>query len=224
MSAANATPSFQSPDTSRWEASSGGATVTVRGENVFVNGVSVSLTKQQSDFLRLLAEGEGRVRTPRMLLRGLYESEKAADQKILDVLACQVRAALRAAHPDAGKVIKTVWGRGSAFGTPERHAKPILEVMRSPSAVPERRTTVGNKDIGLSDLPDARMRWKASRKANIWWIVRTGLATLEQVLAHYPDLSHEEFEEWSEAIQTYGPKALRTTKVEKYGLKLDTAA
>lgn len=67
-----------------------------------------------------------------------------------------------------------------------------------------------------SDLPgrDTR-RWVASRKAAVVKGVMSGLISEEDACRLY-GLSEEEFSSWLDAIESYGLKGLKATKLQEY--------
>ena len=67
-----------------------------------------------------------------------------------------------------------------------------------------------------ADLPPKETRrWVASRKATLVHAVAYGLIPRSEVLERY-DLSEEEFDLWSEAIQKHGIAGLKVTAIQKY--------
>lgn len=82
---------------------------------VMVNDRSVRLTGKELVMLMVLASHPGRVVSKEHLLASMYAETPdidAPELKIIDVFICKVRSALDEVHPDAGKIIQTVWGRG----------------------------------------------------------------------------------------------------------------
>ncbi len=70
--------------------------------------------------------------------------------------------------------------------------------------------------LTLDDLPPANTkRWVIRRKAQVVAAVRGGLITLEEACARYT-LSVEEFLSWQRAIDAYGVKGLRATRLQDY--------
>ena len=67
-----------------------------------------------------------------------------------------------------------------------------------------------------ADLPpkDTR-RWVASRKAVLVQAVACGLIPRAEVLQRY-ELSDEEFDLWTEAVQKHGVAGLKVTAIQKY--------
>ena len=177
-----------------YEVNLGAATVVIYDNDIVrVNGKYIPLTPAELTFLRLLAICKGQVCTTSMLLSAMYPDEKKAHQKIFDVLACFVRNKLRAGHPDAGSLIRTVWGRGFSLGLPDRSA------VASPSILPQ---------------PGAR--WVTSRKMMILDAVAAQVVTLDEILSYYPDLSRAEFAEWQDRLERHGIPGLRTTRTQVY--------
>jgi len=70
--------------------------------------------------------------------------------------------------------------------------------------------------LSRADLPskDTR-RWVASRKALVVKAVKFGLITAEEARTIY-QLSEEELTAWTEAVETHGEAALKTTSLQKY--------
>ena len=182
----------------RYRACAGESEVTIdeRG-GVYVNGEPADgLAGMTYDFLMFLASAHGQVRTVPMCLDRFYPDGDAAQFRIFDVLACKARNVLEALHPDAAETIRTVWGRGYAFGHPPAMPVPLGRHLY---------------------LPPHNARWTPSRKAHVLAEIRKGRATERQVLQHYPDLSREELKEWFRQYLRNGKKGLRTTKVQAYG-------
>jgi hypothetical protein len=67
-----------------------------------------------------------------------------------------------------------------------------------------------------ADLPpgDTR-RWVASRKATVVQAVTYGLISRAEVLEKY-NLSEEEYDLWSDAVQRHGIAGLKVTAIQKY--------
>ncbi|MGB8621837.1 MAG: DUF1153 domain-containing protein [Paracoccaceae bacterium] len=67
-----------------------------------------------------------------------------------------------------------------------------------------------------ADLPpvDTR-RWVASRKAAVVKAIVAGLISRKEAMARY-SLTDEELDSWQMAIARHGPKALKTTKLQRY--------
>ncbi|OCX67105.1 hypothetical protein BFP70_02785 [Thioclava sp. SK-1] len=67
-----------------------------------------------------------------------------------------------------------------------------------------------------ADLPPQKTRrWVASRKAIIVQAVAFGLITRSEVLERY-DLSDEELDIWTQAVQKHGIAGLKVTAIQKY--------
>ncbi|KND50373.1 MAG: two-component system, cell cycle response regulator CtrA [Parcubacteria bacterium C7867-007] len=82
-------------------------------QTVSVNGQFVHFTGKEMLILSLLASNRGRTQSKEMILGNLYSAiEDEAEIKIIDVFVCKIRKKLDEIHPDAGRVIETVWGRG----------------------------------------------------------------------------------------------------------------
>lgn len=168
-------------------------TVTISNDAplVRVNGVPIGLTVQELHFIMFLVEQKGKVCTPEMLLREFYANGVLAGTKIFDVLACKIRKKLDGVAPKASSPLRTVWGRGYAWGKPERKSKPVR------------------------GLPNPK-RWVISHKAAILTALMTGKVTEGEILSHYPDMSETELKEWYSAFSTYGQLGLRTTSAGMY--------
>lgn len=70
--------------------------------------------------------------------------------------------------------------------------------------------------LTLSDLPTSNTRrWVSSRKAQVVLAVESGLLSLDEACSRYR-LTVEEFLGWQRAIQTFGPAALRATRLKQY--------
>lgn len=70
--------------------------------------------------------------------------------------------------------------------------------------------------LTLEDLPPPdTKRWVIRRKAEVVAAVRGGLLTIEEACARY-NLSLEEYDAWSRAIEKHGLQGLRTTRLQKY--------
>lgn len=72
--------------------------------------------------------------------------------------------------------------------------------------------------LTLEDLPPSgTTRWVIRRKAEVVMAVRGGLLSLTEACERY-NLSQEEFEAWTQAIERHGLPGLRTTRVQQYRL------
>ncbi len=70
--------------------------------------------------------------------------------------------------------------------------------------------------LSRADLPPPETtRWVASRKAIVTNAVRFGLLTQEEAMERY-DLTEEELDEWSSAIERHGIGALKATALQRY--------
>ncbi|MDD2868900.1 DUF1153 domain-containing protein [Neomegalonema sp.] len=70
--------------------------------------------------------------------------------------------------------------------------------------------------LTLADLPPPdTKRWVIRRKAEVVAAVRGGLLSIDDACARY-NLSVEEYEAWSRAIEKHGLQGLRTTRLQKY--------
>ena len=160
---------------------------------VRVNDEPIFLTHSEQAFLLLLAQGRGQVRTPGMLFAGLYSGVLSVDLKILDVFACKIRSKLGNFHETAASVVKTVWGRGYAFGS------PAVEPVAAPQG-----------------FPSPEDRWVPSRKAHVITAIRRGSVSQDDVLTFYPDLSAQELIEWLQIFELFGQAGLRSTRTLAY--------
>jgi len=177
-----------------WTSPDGEVLVTVDpiGE-IAVNGQWVRLTKSRRKLLAYLASGDGMVRSKRMLMRCLYPlRENEAEIKIIDVHMCKIRDVLWRMKIGAEECVRSVWGRGYAFGFPSSARRPICDAI----------------------VPNAQ-RWTPSRKLRIVALLEDGELTREDVLAHYTDLSDEELNEWVEGYARYEERGLKSTMVQE---------
>ncbi len=70
--------------------------------------------------------------------------------------------------------------------------------------------------LTLGDLPPPETkRWVIRRKAEVVAAVRGGLLSLDEACARYR-LSVEEFLSWQRAIDHYGLRGLRATRIQDY--------
>jgi hypothetical protein len=70
--------------------------------------------------------------------------------------------------------------------------------------------------LTIADLPPSTTkRWVIGRKADIVAAVRGGLISTEDACARY-GMTPEEFQSWCRAVETFGPKGLRVTRVQDY--------
>lgn len=167
----------------------GMVTIIAIGTVVRVNGSPIRLTKQETDFLFFLFAGKGTVRTKKMFFAELYAHGRNIDIKIFDVLACKIRLKLEQATPKAGRALKTIWGRGYAWGEPYKTAVPITKI----------------------ELPTDQ-RWTPSRKSLVIEAVLKSKVAVAEVLDAYPNLSPEELLEWRDGYHM-GHRGLRTTYI-----------
>lgn len=81
---------------------------------VFINGRTPNLTPSEQGLLLYMASNPGRILSKDALHDTLYslKSDNPPEIKIIDVFICKIRTALGEMHPDAEKIIETVWGRG----------------------------------------------------------------------------------------------------------------
>ncbi len=70
--------------------------------------------------------------------------------------------------------------------------------------------------LTIDDLPPPdTTRWVARRKAEVVTAVRAGLITLDEACWRYA-LTVEEFVSWQRAIERFGMRGLRVTRVQQY--------
>jgi len=81
---------------------------------VKVNDMDPALTGKELAIMLLFASSPDRVWSKEMLLTQMYTGsiDEEPEMKIIDVFVCKLRKKLSDIHPDAGKLIETVWGRG----------------------------------------------------------------------------------------------------------------
>jgi uncharacterized protein DUF1153 len=66
-----------------------------------------------------------------------------------------------------------------------------------------------------ADLPQQQTRWVIRRKAEVVAAVRGGLLSWQEACARYR-LNLEELCAWQDCVDRYGPRGLRTTKIQCY--------
>lgn len=158
---------------------------------VRVDGRPVHLTEHEQELLLFLTSLEGRVATTSMLVRSLYRLGPAPrDLKIFGVIIHRIRTAFIKRNPFAGAAVRTVWGRGYAFG--------------------RRRATMSVPD----GFPAVDCRWVASKKAVLLDAVAEQRVTVRELTRMYPDLSAEEFLEWQRGYEKRGHAGLFTTSTK----------
>lgn len=88
--------------------------VNITTRTVKVNDTDPTLTGKELAMLLLFASSPDRVWSKEMLLTQMYTGsiDEEPEMKIIDVFVCKLRKKLTDIHPDAGKFIETVWGRG----------------------------------------------------------------------------------------------------------------
>jgi len=178
----------------------GGSTVSILTDGNLSVGTGTDHTLLRleptvQNFMLALAKGDGKVRTHRMIHTELYASSKKPDVKIFDVFTRKIRQEIEGVNREATGALRTVWGRGYAFGP-----QPI-PALSPPSAFPP---------------PD--IRWTASRKAFIVNTLEEGLVSEERLYDYYPDLSAAELNEWKSLYVAYGRKALSALNIQQYPL------
>jgi hypothetical protein len=174
----------------------GGAKVAIGSIEVFVNEQPARLTYYERSFIGAVAKGEGKVRTPRMLLGDLYAGRNEPELKIFDVVKCKIQRKLEKIHPDAPSVLRHVWGRGFVFGARRE----------TPAPAP------------LEGLPRLGVRWVPNFKQAVVEGLRTGALRADQLFQHYHDLSQEELDEWIAAFAKHGHRGLHVTKTLNYAI------
>jgi len=85
-----------------------------------VDGNPVPLTPTEYEILEFLSLRKGTVLTKEMFLNRLYAGAKEPEQKIIDVLVCNLRHKLTKAT-GGSHYIETVWGRGYSLQDPASH-------------------------------------------------------------------------------------------------------
>ncbi len=117
--------------------------VNLTTKSVLINERPVELTGKELALMLLLASTAGRVLSKEMILTQLYTGglDDEPEMKIIDVFVCKLRKKLTDAHPDAGKLIVTVWGRGYVLGSSN---EPISE---NPSQI-----SLNSGVVGITDL------------------------------------------------------------------------
>lgn len=89
---------------------------------------------------------------------------------------------------------------------------------------PERVIGPAGEPLTLDDLPPpSTKRWVIRRKAEVVAAVRSGLISIEEACERYK-LSMEEFLSWQRLIDAHGMRGLRTTRLQQYRRKKDTAS
>jgi len=98
--------------------------VNLTTRTIYVNGEELILTGKELAMMLLFASSPDRVWSKEMLLTQMYtvSTDEEPEMKIIDVFVCKLRKKLTDLHPDAGKFIETVWGRGYRLpGEAKRH-------------------------------------------------------------------------------------------------------
>jgi two-component system cell cycle response regulator CtrA len=88
--------------------------VNITTRTVKVNDMDPALTGKELAMMLLFASSPDRVWSKEMLLTQMYTGsiDEEPEMKIIDVFVCKLRKKLTDIHPDAGRLIETVWGRG----------------------------------------------------------------------------------------------------------------
>lgn len=179
-----------------WIASNSDVTVAINEFGIFVEKRPLGLKGLERRFVESIAKGEGRVRTPRMILSDLYADRDEPELKIFDVVHCKICRKFDDIHPGASTMLRRVWGRGFIFG-------------------PARAPAFAAVSAGL---PTSTVRWVPNVKKSIVDAIRKGAVSVEQVLGSYGDLSHEELDEWIALYTRHGHSALRLTRTQNYAI------
>ena len=84
---------------------------------VLVDGIRLHLTGRERTMLSMLVSRAGRICSKEQVMTYVYSAgaDEEPEIKIVDVFICKLRHKLNEAHPGAGKLIETVWGRGYMF-------------------------------------------------------------------------------------------------------------
>lgn len=70
--------------------------------------------------------------------------------------------------------------------------------------------------MSRADLPEPNTRrWVASRKAAVVKAIEAGLITRDEALERYA-LSDEELSSWQSAVEKFGERALKATRLQDY--------
>lgn len=69
--------------------------------------------------------------------------------------------------------------------------------------------------LSVADLPPEDTRWVASRKETVVHAVIFGLIRKDEALRRW-DLSEEEFDSWTVAVQKHGRAALKVTAIQRF--------
>ena len=94
-------------------------------------------------------------------------------------------------------------------------------MLGAPSKV-RRVITSDGRALTLDSLPETNaQRWTVRHKANVVAAVRGGLIGLEEACHRY-NLTVEEFSNWSEAVDQFGMRGLRATRIQEYRRKVQS--
>ena len=91
----------------------------------------------------------------------------------------------------------------------------------APSSLPKKTyvKAFDGSPLTLADLPSTvDLRWTMRHKANLVLAVRGGLIGADEACSRYK-LTPEEFASWFEAVDRFGPLALRSTRLQEYKRK-----
>lgn len=83
------------------------------------------------------------------------------------------------------------------------------------TSAPRTATLADGSILTIADLPPCGTRWVARRKEIVVNAVAYGLLSRDDALRMY-DLTEEEFDSWSQAIQKYGRPALKVTSLQRF--------
>jgi DNA-binding winged helix-turn-helix (wHTH) protein len=154
-----------------------------------INGRHVQLTRQELRLFDLIQSKAGKVCSAKMVIEEFYKNKTWVDQKIIDVLVCNIRKKIEPELGNTSDLIRTVWGRGYAWGCQQ------VSTMTPPPT-----------------LPDGMQRWTALRKLAVVDAINNDHYSHEQILEFYPDCSMEELREWEAQFTRYGTLGLHSTR------------
>ena len=163
--------------TTVWTSPSGRTVVAVLKDDVFINRKMVHFTDTEWSLLKCIIDGAGKVRTKTMMLDALYSVNRQAEQKIIDVLICTIRAKLAVDNSEAWEMIQTVWGRGYALATTANMARspkrwfPKKKEMLLESLDANQRTIddvlTQYPDLSTEELLEWRKMWEAEKRPGL---------------------------------------------------------
>lgn len=147
--------------------------VNLSAHTVTVNGQFVHLTGKEMLVLSLLASNHGRTQSKEMILGNLYSAiEDEPEIKIIDVFVCKIRRKLDDLHPNAGRIIETVWGRGYQIvdENEQRRPKPAVEPKNTEAGPMEILTFRSTNGERLKELAD-------KKKTTVSLLIREAIET-----------------------------------------------